>query len=220
MKSLATIYCTGMLISFIGTLPLGTLNVLAAQMAVNEGVSPALWFSLGVLLVEMCYVRLSLVAMSWIRRRQKWIRVLEGLMVITIFLLALGSFQAAANPGRHSGVVIGAISVSPVPRLLTGILLSAINPLQIPFWFGWSTLLFQKKILLSRNDHYNAYIMGIGLGTFTGHAVFIFGGHYFVKTLSMHQSLVNSLIGLVFAVTALVQLTKLIRRPICPGRPG
>lgn len=220
MKSLVTICCTGMLISFIGTLPLGTLNVLAAQMAVDEGVSPALWFSLGVLLVEMCYVRLSLVAMSWIRRRQKWIRVLEGLTVMTVLLLALGSFRAAANPGLNSGIVAGTVSVSPIPRLLTGILLSAINPLQIPFWFGWSTLLFQKKILQPRNDHYNAYITGIGMGTFTGHAVFIFGGHYFVKSLSMHQSLVNGFIGLVFAITALVQLIKLIRRPICPGRPG
>jgi len=218
MKSLMTICCTGMLISFIGTLPLGTLNVLAAQMAVDEGISPALWFSLGALLVEMCYVRLSLVAMGWIRRRQKLIRALEGLTVITILLLALGSFRAAANRGHN--MVISVVGVSPIPRLLTGILLSAINPLQIPFWFGWSTLLFQKGVLLPRNDHYNAYIMGIGLGTFTGQTMFIFGGHYFVKTLSMHQSLVNGLIGLVFVITALAQLLKLIRRPTCPGRPG
>ena len=220
MKGLRTICCTGMLISFTGTLPLGTLNVLAAQMAADEGITPALWFSLGALLVEMCYVRLSLVAMSWIRRRQKWIRMLEGLTVITILLLALGSFRAAASPGHNSGIVIGVVGVSPIPRLLTGMLLSAINPLQIPFWFGWSTVLFQKKILLPRNDHYNAYILGIGLGTFAGHAVFIFGGRLFINTLSMHQALMNGLIGSIFVVMAVIQAVKLIRRPICPGRPG
>lgn len=211
MKGVPTICYTGLLISFIGTLPLGTLNVLAAQMAVDEGVKPAIWFSLGALLVEMIYVRLSLVAMDWIRRRRKWVRLLEGLTVIVILLLAFGSFRAAANPGHSSGIVIGAISASPVARLFTGILLSAINPLQIPFWFGWSTLLFQKKVLLPRSDHYNAYIAGIGLGTFAGNAVFIFGGRFFVKTLSMHQSLVNGIIGSIFIVTALIQLVKMVR---------
>jgi threonine/homoserine/homoserine lactone efflux protein len=220
MRPLPTIFCTGLFISFMGTLPLGTLNVLAAQMAVNEGISPALWFSLGALLVEMIYVRLSLVAMDWIRRRKKWMRILEGVTVVIIFLLALGSFRAAAHPGHSSGVVIGAVSVSPVPRLLTGMLLSAINPLQIPFWFGWSMLLFQRNILQPRRDHFNMYIMGIGLGTFAGNAVFIFGGRLFVKTLAMHPSLVNGVIGAIFIVTASIQLIKLLRpSSIGPGRP-
>jgi threonine/homoserine/homoserine lactone efflux protein len=108
-------------------------------------------------------------------------------------------------------VLIGSVSTAPIARLLTGMLLSAINPLQIPFWFGWSTVLLRKKVLLPRNDHYNVYIAGIGLGTFAGNAVFIFGGRLFVKTLSMHQSLVNGVIGLIFGVTALVQLVKLVR---------
>jgi len=86
MNAFITIFCAGLFISFMGALPLGTLNVLAAQMAVDEGISPAIWFSLGALLVEMTYVRLSLVAMDRIRRRKKLVRVLEGLTVIIILL--------------------------------------------------------------------------------------------------------------------------------------
>jgi threonine/homoserine/homoserine lactone efflux protein len=218
MKRLLTICCTGVLISFAGTLPLGTLNVLAAQMAVDEGISPALWFSLGALLVEMIYVRLSLVAMDRIRRRKRWLKAMEVLTIIIILLLAFGSFRAASRPGHGGGIVVGYISTAPLVRLFTGMLLSAINPLQILFWFGWSTLLFQKKILLPRNDHYNFYIGGIGLGTFTGNAVFIFGGRLFVETLSMHHSLVNGMIGGIFLVTALVQLIRMVR-PVHPVQP-
>lgn len=195
----------------MGTLPLGTLNVLAARMAADEGLSPAIWFSLGALLVEMCYVRLSLVAMDRIRRRKKLVRILEGLTVIIILLLALGSFRSAAGPDPGNSVAIGFPGTAPVGRLLAGMLLSAINPLQIPFWSGWSNLLFQRKILLPRNDHYNVYILGIGLGTFAGNAVFIFGGRLFVRTLSMHQSLVNGIIGAIFLVMAILQLVKLLR---------
>jgi threonine/homoserine/homoserine lactone efflux protein len=207
---------TGLLISFLGTLPLGTLNVLAAKMAVEEGIGPAIWFSLGALIVEMVYVRLSLVAMDRILRQRRWLRILENLTVIIILLLAFGSFWTASHPHQGRSNVIGFLSPAPIPRLLTGLLLSAINPLQIPFWFGWNTVLFSKKILQPRNDHYNIYIAGIGLGTFAGNAVFIFGGRLLITALDKQQPLVNSIIGIIFLLTAGWQL---IRRPTYPGRP-
>lgn len=212
---LLRILITGLGISFLGTLPLGTLNVLAARMAADDGIGPAIWFSLGALIVEMVYVRLSLVAMDWVRRQRKWIRFLEILTVMILFFLAIGSFRAAAHPHQGRNTVIGFLSPAPIPRLLTGMLLSALNPLQIPFWFGWSTVLFSKKILLPRNDHYNVYIAGIGLGTFAGNAVFIFGGRYLISALDKQQALVNMVIGIIFLVTAGWQFRKIHR----PDRP-
>jgi threonine/homoserine/homoserine lactone efflux protein len=206
------IFFAGLLISFLGTLPLGTLNVLAARMAVEDGIGPAIWFSLGALIVEMIYVRLSLVAMEWIRRQKKWLRVLEGLTVGVLLLLAIGSFWAAGHSYRQGSGRIGFISPAPIPRLFTGMVLSAVNPLQIPFWFGWSTILFSKKILLPRNDHYNTYIMGIGLGTFIGLGFFIFGGRLLVGVLNMHEALFNGMIGVLFAGTAGWQLWKMLAR--------
>jgi threonine/homoserine/homoserine lactone efflux protein len=206
------IFFTGLLISFLGTLPLGTLNVLAARMAVDDGVGPAIWFSLGALIVEMIYVRLSLVAMDWVRRQKKWLRILEGLTVGVVLLLAIGSFWAAAHPYRRGNVGIGFISPAPIPRLFTGMVLSAINPLQIPFWFGWSTVLFSKKMLLPRSDHYNIYIAGIGLGTFAGLGLFIFGGRLLVEVLNMHEALFNGMIGVLFVITAGWQLWKMLVR--------
>jgi len=202
------IFLIGLLISFLGTLPLGTLNVLAARMAINDGLGPAIWFSIGALLVDMAYVRLSLVAMDWIRRQQRWLRWLETSMIVVILLLAIGSFWAAAFPQTHNNKFIGFLSPAPIPRLLTGMVLSALNPLQIPFWFGWSTVLFSKKILQPRRSHYNAYITGIGLGTFAGYALFIVGGRYVLSSMKQHDALINLVIGLAFLGTALIQIRK------------
>jgi threonine/homoserine/homoserine lactone efflux protein len=144
---LTRIFLFGCWISFLGTLPLGTLNVFAAQLAVNEGVGPALWFSIGALLVEMCYVRLSLVAMDWVRRKREWFRALEWVTVCIVALLAIGSFRAAYHAPENGSMVIGLGSHPGIYYLLAGALLSAVNPLQIPFWFGWSTVLCSKNIL-------------------------------------------------------------------------
>ena len=65
------IFITGMGISFLGALPLGSLNVSAMQVAVTENIKKAIQFSLGVALVEIIYVRLSLTAINWILANQK-----------------------------------------------------------------------------------------------------------------------------------------------------
>ena len=209
---LTRIFLFGCWISFLGTLPLGTLNVFAAQLAVNEGVGPALWFSIGALLVEMCYVRLSLVAMDWVRRKREWFRALEWVTVCIVALLAIGSFRAAYHAPENGSMVIGLGSHPGIYYLLAGALLSAVNPLQIPFWFGWSTVLSSKNILQPSAACYNGYIAGIGAGTFAGNGVFIFGGRLLVEKLRANGNIVHWVTGGICAVTALVLLGKVVFR--------
>ena len=64
------LFMTGMLISFLGTLPMGTLNISAMQISLSDGIRPALYFSGGAVLVEIMYVRLTLVAMNWFRKHK------------------------------------------------------------------------------------------------------------------------------------------------------
>jgi len=46
MEKLLRVFITGMFISFLGSLPLGTLNIAAMQISISDGVVPALKFSL------------------------------------------------------------------------------------------------------------------------------------------------------------------------------
>jgi threonine/homoserine/homoserine lactone efflux protein len=85
----------------------------------------------------------------------------------------------------------------------------AVNPVQIPFWFGWSTVLFTKKVLLPKNSHYNLYIIGIGIGTLIGNCVFIFGGQLIAEKLKSNQNILNWVIGGIFTVTALIQIWRI-----------
>jgi len=205
---LARIFAIGMLISFLGALPLGTLNITAMQISISDGILPAVYFSIGALLVEIFYVRLSLVAMDWVRRQEKLFRWLEWITLLLIVALAIASFVAAASPTVEENKIIS----NKIPRFWLGILMSAINPVQIPFWFGWSTILFTKKVLEPNNSHFNTYIAGIGIGTFLGNAVFIFGGQLIVNKLEEHQSIIQWIIGAVFAITAIIQFWRMLRR--------
>jgi threonine/homoserine/homoserine lactone efflux protein len=205
MTKLIRILFTGLFISFLGSLPLGTLNIATMQIAISDGLMPAILFSSGSLTAEVIYVRLSLIAMDWIRKQQKLFRILEWVTLGIVVALAVSSFYAAMHPSVNKNVILS----SSVNRYVLGFIMSALNPIQIPFWFGWSTVLFTKKILLPKNSHYNIYILGIGLGTLLGNCVFIFGGQLIADKLDNNQNILSWIIGGIFAITALIQLLKM-----------
>jgi len=208
MHRLIRIFFTGMLISFLGSLPLGTLNVAAMQISVTENISQAMLFSLGSLLAEIIYVRLSLVAMDWIRKQQKIFRLLEWATVLIVLALAASSFYVALHPRVEKNIILS----STLPKFILGLVMCILNPVQIPFWFGWSTVLFTKKILLPQANHYNSYIIGIGIGTFIGNCVFIFGGRLMVDQLNTNQNILNWVIGGIFAITAVIQFWRIFSK--------
>jgi len=197
-----------MLISFLGSLPLGTLNIAAMQISISDGILQAMLFSIGSLIAEMIYVRLSLVAMDWVRKREFLFKILEWITLLIVLILAASSFHAAMSPTVNESVVLS----SPLPKILLGFSMSAVSPAQIPFWFGWSTVLLTKKILLPVNKHYNFYIVGIGLGTLIGNCVFIFGGRIVAGKLQNNHHVLNWVIGGIFLVTAIIQIWKMIRK--------
>lgn len=196
-----------MLVSFLGTLPLGTLNIAAMQISATDGVAPAVKFSLGSLLVEAIYVRISLVAMDWVRKQKGLFKILEWVTLFIVVALAVSSFYAAATPHVEQNVILS----STIHRFFLGMMMCAVSPAQIPFWFGWSTVLFTKGVLLPKASFYNMYIFGIAIGTLAGNCIFIFGGRLMVDTLNTKQSLLNWIIGGIFAVTALIQIYRMIK---------
>ena len=208
MHPVLRIFFTGMMVSFIGSLPLGTLNVAAMQISISDGISQAMLFSLGSLLVEIIYVRISLVAIDWIRKQEKILKMLEWITLLIVVALAVSSFYAALHPKMGKNVVLS----SALPKFVLGAAMCAVNPVQIPFWFGWSTVLFTKKILLPKNSHYNSYIIGIGIGTFVGNCVFIFGGQLMVDKLNANQHILSWVIGGIFALTAIIQLVRILKK--------
>ena len=209
MSRLIKIFFIGMLISALGTLPLGTLNIISMQLSVAEGYRTACYFAVGVALVEIVYVRISLVGMDWVRKRKNLFKWLDWIAILIVAGLAVASFIAATKPQASHNALIS----NHMNRFLFGLMLSAINPVQIPFWFGWSTVLFTKNILLPKNSNYNSYIVGIGLGTLLGNSVFIFGGKWLVSKLKASQQAINIAVGIIFVISAVIQCYRLVSEP-------
>lgn len=81
---------------------------------------------------------------------------------------------------------------------LLGLLLSGLNPLQIPFWVGWNSVLFERKTLNKKPGIYILYIMGIGIGTMAGLLIFIFSGRYIIQNIQQYNGVISFLMGLLY----------------------
>jgi threonine/homoserine/homoserine lactone efflux protein len=211
MFKLAEVFFTGMLISFLGALPLGSLNVSAMQLAIAENIRNAVKFSLGVVLVEVLYVRLSLKGMDWVIANQRLFYVLEWVTVFLFVVLAISSFLTA---GKKIGEKKSILLNNKMNRFWLGFIMSAINPVQIPFWFIWSTYLLSNKILLPAEIEFNMYTAGIGIGTLAGLALFIFAGKWLVNKLNASHRIINLIVGIVFLLSAFIQLYRVLYKPL------
>lgn len=200
----------GLLISFLGSLPLGTMNVTATHIAVSQGARAGFIYSLGSMLVEAFCVYLVLQAMNWADRQRRFFRFFEWVALLLLFALSISSFVAAIRMRGFEAALPATIKYP----FFTGMFLSATNPLHIIFWLGWSTVLLNKNILLPNRGNHHAYVAGIGIGTLMGFAVYILGGSYFVRQLKTNQDAINWAIGIILLATALIQLYKMTLLPL------
>ena len=200
MKKQLILFASAAAISSIGGLPLGTLNITAMFIAEHRGTSAALWFALGALLIEIVYVYLTLKLFEWLSTNAK---VLTAIRWISIgVMLTIGIWLLVEN--THANMHISAESRKANP-FLTGLLLSALNPAQIPFWLGWNAVAIDRKLLQLQTPATLVWLMGIGTGTFLSLGLFAVSGPAIFKMIGGNDRMLTRLIGLIFVLAALLQ---------------
>jgi threonine/homoserine/homoserine lactone efflux protein len=210
MFSYIKLFFIGMLISFLGQLPLGNMNITATQLHLQEGLKNACKFGLGIAIVEVIYLRLALTGMNWVLKHHILFEIL-GWVTVAIFLLLgiLGLIAASRQREDKKSVLLN----NKLDRFLLGLSISAINPVQIPFWFTWSIYLVRERLLAPSNLNYNLFTIGAGFGTLAGLAVYIFAGKWAAQKMKANNKGMNIFISVVFIAVALLQLYKMIFSP-------
>jgi putative Ca2+/H+ antiporter (TMEM165/GDT1 family) len=136
---------------------------------------------------------------------------------VTVFLflaLAIASFITAKKQmGSQKSILLN----NGMGRFLLGVTMSAINPVQIPFWFLWSAYLFSIQLLQPLEIDYLLYMAGIAMGTLAGLAAFIFGGKWLVEKVKASQRTINIVVGMVFLISAIIQLYRVWNKPFGTG---
>ena len=207
MIEIVKVFFIGFLISFLGQLPLGNMNLTATQLSVQENFRNAWKYGLGIVLVEIIYLRLALTGMDWVVEHKQLFMIMGWVTVIVFIVLGILAFVMAR---KQSGVKKGLLLNNKMNRFLLGMVVSGINPAQIPFWFLWSTQLLNSKVLMPTNGQFNWFTAGAGLGSLAGLAVYIHGGKWIITKLKTSNKGLNIFMGIVFILAGLFQLYNML----------
>ncbi len=204
------VFFLGWLVSFLGQLPLGNMSFTSTQVCIQEGVKKAWYFALGVAIVEMIYLRFALTGMDWVVQHRSWFLALGWLTVVMFLVLGVLAFRTAGKQSKEKKSIL---LDNKLNRFLLGLMMSALNPVQIPFWFLWTSTFIQTKVLPVATIPFNTFTAGAGLGTLSGLAVYIHGGNWLVNKMKTSNKTLNKIMGIVFIITALIQLYRMIWKP-------
>ncbi len=187
---------SGFLISLLGALPLGTLNLTAFEIAATDSPFSAFLFAIGVVFVELLVVMLMLLTANKIRVKQSLIKYIIPVAVCFLLYLAFSNFYQFSGTGN---LPVNAKMFRGVQSpLVLGLLLSALNPLQFPYWFGWNSVMVQRKKLDGTPQTQIPYILGIGIGTMGALLCFIFLGSFISEHITIYEGILSLVLGLVY----------------------
>jgi hypothetical protein len=196
----------GFLVSFIGSIPLGYLNVIGFQLFQKSGLVETLWYLLGVIVIEFFVIYFTLIFAQKLAENKKLNKYIEGFSVVFMFVLAYVFYASATSEKNY----IATIQYSP---FVLGIVLSGLNFIQIPFWTSWNLYLLNGNYIEVSKSRKYFYVFGTVVGTFCGMLALILSLHYFATNVKfLAQYLMQIIIPLVFAGLGIFQAIKFYKK--------
>jgi hypothetical protein len=164
MKALKNIFF-GFIVSFIGSLPLGYLNIIGVEILSKLGMNPLLSYLSGVITIEPVVIYYTVIFSTQLAENKKLMKSIDFFAVFFLFLIAFLFYSYSNQTQQEHNYLEDYIQYSP---FLIGLVLCGLNFLQIPFWMGWNLYLINAKyITLSQKLKFH-YILGTLVGTFLG----------------------------------------------------
>jgi len=190
----------GFLVSFIGSIPLGYLNVIGFQIYKKLGMQPTIYYLLGVISIEFLVIYFTLIFTKKLAENKKLTKYIEGFSVLFMFVLSTLFYFDSNSKTDYS------TTFNYTPFVL-GIVLSCLNFIQIPFWTGWNLYLLNGNYIKISKSRKHFYVFGTITGTFFGMLVLILSLNYFASNVDfLTKYLMKFIIPAVFLGLGTFQL--------------
>ncbi|NHM08170.1 hypothetical protein G4D82_13135 [Flavobacterium sp. CYK-4] len=202
MKNLQNIG-VGFLVSFLGSIPLGYLNVIGFALYQYAGIGSLIPFLLGVMTIESVVIYGSLVFANRLVQRQQWLKWIEAFSVVFILAMAAVFYLSSKQPQSQEQLLEKYLIYSPY---FIGLILSSFNFIQLPFWAGWNLYVLNGKYIDIEQGSRFSYLLGTLLGTFSGMLVLILSlAKLSSQTEFLSQNMMHYLIPAAFVLLGIYQ---------------
>jgi len=209
MKVLKNFF-VGFLVSFIGSIPLGYLNVIGFEIFSKLGMNSLICFLFGVIFVEMFVIYFTLLFAKQLVSNKKLMKAIDFFAIIFLLIIAYTFYSSSNSDINQQGVLEKYIGY---PTFFIGVFLSGVNFLQIPFWTSWNLYLINGKYISIDRKIKFYYIAGTLIGTFGGMLSLVLILNTLAEnTSSFSKYIIPIVIPLFFVVLAIIQIGKVYKK--------
>jgi len=145
------------IISYIGSIPPGTINVSVMQLAILGKKRAAVFFAFAACAVEFVYAGITVQFRIFLNNNEEiadYFRIITSIALIGLGLWNIFSKSTASSvkvdtriTGRHG--------------FLRGLILGFLNPMTIPFWLAITTYLENDGLINVQGYGYWVYLIGL-----------------------------------------------------------
>ncbi len=154
------VFLAGLVFSFLGSIPPGTMNLAILQLGMEQKIKIALRFSLAVAIIEYPYAWIAVAFENWLTSSPV---IIENFQLITAIVMTAIGILTIWSARKPSALYVK-FNESGFRR---GLVLSVLNPMAIPFWIGITAYLkAQNWIDLSSTGLLHSYLLGTSVGVF------------------------------------------------------
>lgn len=192
-------------VSYVGSIPPGTINVSVMQLAIIGKKRAAIFFALSASLVEFVYAGITVQFHLFLNNNAF---IADYFKIITsLALIALGLWNLFSNT-KTSQVKVDT-KLTGRHGFLRGLVLGILNPMTIPFWLAITTYLENDGWVDVSNAGFWFYLVGLAAGTFCLLLTVQASGSRFTKVAD-NPLLVQKVPGLLLFLLGVYFLVKLV----------
>ena len=196
----------GFLISLIGSLPLGYLNVMGLQILIEQGHLAIAFYILGIITVEFFVLNIVSFGAKWLVNQKSLLLFIDVFTIL--FFLGIGLYFTS-NSSNEESFSLSQLYLAKYPLIL-GVLLNGLNAVQWPYWSGIYIYVFRTKKLRTTQKANYLFITGALLGTVIGMLFFAYAGQYILLENNIEIShYLNPAFAMLFFILATIQIAKL-----------
>jgi hypothetical protein len=209
MKSLKNIFF-GFIVSFLGSLPLGYLNIIGVEIYSKSGLNDLIPYLLGVIVVEAIVIYFTGIFANQLTSNKKLLQFIDFFAVFFFFSLAYLFYTNANQATEQQFNLEDYVRYSP---FVIGMFLCGLNFIQIPFWLYWNLYLINAKAISLDKKLKYLYILGTLVGSFLGMlTIIVLLASLIQSTISFTKYIVPIVIPAFFVLLAFVQMVKVYKK--------
>lgn len=149
-------------VSYLGSIPPGTINISVMQLSILRKHRAALFFSLAATLVEFCYAGMTIQFQLYLNTHTNTAVYFRVITALVLIVMGLWNMFSSVSPKEVN------VDTKLTGRygFLRGVILGLLNPMTIPFWLAITTYLENDGLVDISGLGFWIYLVGLSSGTF------------------------------------------------------